>query len=573
MGRIITVAMIAIIVAIDQRRAKGDMFFRYSRVLALACFLVAGFSRSGSAAEVPQASPQSESSIGVVPPVDQGPSMVGTPPPGAPFAGCSMDLPSGVDRDAGLSQQYLSDQEGRDVVIAPMLSAREVYSDNVTLAPRGRQSPDFVTDLMPGLTVCQQAPRITSHFHYQMDALYYAEHQNRNAIFNAFNGSAHTVILKNHLFFDASTDYGQAIINPAQPYSLDPALDVGNRTNAWTFSLSPYWVQSLGPLGISTIRYSYNRALYNDPALPAYYSNSGSFNLVNPPHNGSWSWEAVYQTSQLVYQGNYRPNYMDTAALQLGYKVSSHLQLLGQGGVEDKYLPDGAIRRLHSPFWNGGIRWTDRMTSLELRFGHRFFGKSYYARLVHHGKHLTVSISYREAPEIASLNNAGGGLYGISAAGGIPGAPIGLTSPTGQSLLPFRSLFDNRIYLSKSLNGSITYRTGRSTIHVDGFRIRDRYLQTSTVFSGTQQDTTGGGAYWRWQLQPRLFVIPRISYVKDQFSSGQIDYLTTEYLSLALLLSPTTQAGITLEHQQRLASVPTSSYRENAVVIEFTKIF
>lgn len=485
-----------------------------------------------------------------------------------------MDLPTGQDRNAGLAQQYLSDQQGRSTLIAPMLGVRELYSDNVTLAPLGqKKSPDFVTDLMPGLTVCQQAPRITSHFHYQMDALYYAEHQNRNAIFNEFDGAAHAVILPHHLFFDAGTDYGQAVINPSQPYSLDPALDVGNRTNAWTFSVSPYWVQSLGLLGVSTARYTYERALYNDPGIPAFFSNTGSFDLVNPPHNGDWSWDASYQATQLVSQGGYRANYMDTASLQLGYKISSHLQLLGQGGVEDKYLPDGTIRRLDSPFWDAGILWTDRMTSLELRYGHRFFGKSFYGRLAHQGKHLTVSISYLEAPEVSGLNNTGVGLYGMPAGAAVSGAPIGSIPLPGQSLLPLNSLLDNRVYLSKSLIGSITYRTGRSTIDIDGYRIRDRYLQSSLVFTTNLQDATGGDAYWRWQWQPRLFVIPRFAFEKDQFSTGLIDYITTEYLSLALLLSPTAQAGVTLEHQQRVASVPTSSYRENAVVLEVIKIF
>ena len=564
---------------IDRRGIDGGGCRRSLWIIASACFLIiVGVpQRAPASTDTGQgaSSSQAPSAGGVVPPAYQGPSMVGTPPVGASFAGCRLDLPGSQDRDAGLAQQYLSDQQGRSILIAPMLGAQELYSDNVTLAPSGqKKSPDFVTDLMPGLTVCQQAPRITSSFHYQMDALYYAEHQNRNAIFNAFDGFTQAVILKNHLFFNASTDYGLAVINPSQSYSLDPVLDVGNRTNAWTFSLSPYWVQSLGPLGVSITRYIYERALYNDPNIPAFFSNTGSFELVNPPQNGNWSWNASYQTSQLVRQGGYRTNYMDSASLQLGYKVSSHLQLLGQGGVEDKYLPDGTIRRLNSPFWNGGIQWTDQLMSLEVRYGHRFFGKSYYGRLAYHGKHLTISASYLEAPEVSGLNNTGIGLYGMPTIGGaISGAPIGATPLPGQSLLPLSSLLDNRIYLSKSLVGSISYRTGRSTIDIDGYRLRNRYLQSSLVFTSTQQDVTGADAYWRWQWQPRLFVIPRFVYEKDRFNTGLIAYISREYLSLALLLSPTAQAGITLEHQQRVASVPTSSYRENAVLIEVTKIF
>lgn len=500
-------------------------------------------------------------------------SVAGPSPNGESFTGCGLGLPSGVDRNAGLQDQYLSDQQGRSFLIAPTLGLREVYSDNVTLAPRGHESQDFVTDLIPGLTICQSAPRISSHLNYRMDALYYAEHQSRNSIFNQVNGKVTAAIWPSHLFFNGSTDYGLAVINPAQPFSVTPALDVGNRTSAWTFSLSPYFVQPVGLLGTTITRYTYSRALYDNPLIPAFFSNGVDFNLISPPKNGNWSWDAGYRSAQLVRQGNYRTNYIDSASLQLGYKMAADITLLAQGGVEDRYLPDGTIHRLRSPFWNAGFKWSDGISSLELRYGHRFFGKSFYGRLEHQGRHLTVSVSYAEAPEISGLNNLGGGLYGMPATTGIPGAPAGAYPLPAQSLVPLSSLLDNRIYVSKSLNGSISYRTGRSKIEIDGYRIRHRYLQSSTIFTTVQQDATGGGAYWRWQWQPRLYVIPRFSFEKLHYSGSQIDYLTSEYLSFALLMSPTMQAGVTVEHQQRIASTSGATYQENAVTIEVIKVF
>lgn len=564
-----TTAIIMVTTIASKRRNKGGMIPGWILWTAIAtCFALVGVPESVLASTAVTAQMPGEA-----PSSNEGTSTTNSSSLGTSYAGCGLELPSGVDRDAGLSGQYLKDRQGRNVLIVPTLGVREVYSDNVTLAPHGHESRDFVTDLMPGLTVCQEAPRISSHLHYHMDSLYYAEHQSRNSIVNWVNGNMSAVIVPNHLFFNASTDYGLAVINPSQSYSLTPALDVGNRTNAWTFSLSPYFVQPVGPLGLAIARYTYNRALYNDPQIPAFFSNSVNFNVISPPKNGNWSWNAGYESAQLVSQGNYRTNYIDSASLQLGYKMTADLKVLAQGGVEDQYLPDGTIHRLRSPFWYAGIEWSDGISSLQLHYGHRFYGKSFYGKLEHQGRYLTISIAYSENPEVAGLNNMGIGLYGMPSTLGASGPLPGTNPFPGQSLVPLSSLLDTRVYLSKTLMGTISYRTGRSRIRIDGYRIRRRYLQVSTVFTTIQQDATGGDAYWRWQWNPRLFVIPRFQFEKQQYSDGETDYLTSEYLSLALLMSPTMQAGVTVEHQQRIGSTPSTSYQENAVILEVVKVF
>ncbi|HET7348548.1 MAG TPA: TIGR03016 family PEP-CTERM system-associated outer membrane protein [Acidobacteriaceae bacterium] len=455
----------------------------------------------------------------------------------------------------------MQNQQGRDSLFAPMLTVREVYSDNVTLAPKGEEKNDFITQVIPGFTVCDSGPRWRGQLHYELQGLYYAKHQSLNHIYNNAQGSGTAELFRNHLFFDASTFYGQQTIDPTQTFSTDNTLATGNRTNTWSLNLSPYWRQSLGALGLSTLRYRYGSVMYDTGRVPDSHSNTFSFDLVNPPTNTLWSWNAYVRSEQVDREDRDRTTYFDTASLDLGYQVFPHIRLLAEGGVEDDYRPDGSTDRWGSEFWNAGFLWAGERTSLEARYGHRFFGPSYFAQLRHQAARLTTSLSYTEEPQVVSrlgIDNPNAVL--------LPNQPPGLIfEPSDETLTP---LTNDEVFVRKRFAGNATYQTGRSTISLDTFLERREFQ-----VSDNDERVRGFTVYWRWQWLPRTALIPRWSWEKIDFQSDQTDYLSRQQISLAHLISPTAQAAVTLRHQWRNSTRAESEYTENAVILEFTKIF
>lgn len=452
---------------------------------------------------------------------------------------------------------------GKRVVLVPSVSLSEIYSDNITLRPDHTQS-DFITELRPGLNACAQMPRFRGDLSYSLQGLYYARYSSHNAVYSQLGADTTTVLLPRHVFFSANTSYGQAVINPAQPYSTSNVLDTGNTTNVWTFNLSPYVEQGLGRLGHSTLRYTYGRVLYannnyrnGNSGLSDTTSNTASAQIVNPQTNELWTWKADYRTQQLQRSGNVaqRTVYFDTASLQLGYKVRTNFEILAQGGIEDRYNLDGTTDRLASPFWNAGFRWATAFNDFELRYGHRFFGPTYTAKWQLNLPRLKAAMTYNEQPTESNnefLNMRAGQQNGQL----LPNVPV-------------LQLNQYQIYISKRLSADIDYALGQTKLTLGGYSELRQY-RASGVPDERVQDAD---VSWIFPLGVRTSLTPRWTWQRYDQPDGRPDYLQQELLTLGHRLGLASTARLVLRHQSRTSHAQRSGYKENAVILEYSRIF
>src|SRR5690242_20023229 len=63
-------------------------------------------------------------------------------------------------------------------VITPSVEIGETWNDNITLAPKGSETRDFITTITPGLNIVVQAPRVNLAVNYAPQALIFADHSN-----------------------------------------------------------------------------------------------------------------------------------------------------------------------------------------------------------------------------------------------------------------------------------------------------------------------------------------------------------------------------------------------------------
>ena len=67
-----------------------------------------------------------------------------------------------------------------DWKITPRLSLLETYTDNVTLATRGNEKSDFITQINPGVSLTGTGARLKVNANYTMQNLFYANESGPN---------------------------------------------------------------------------------------------------------------------------------------------------------------------------------------------------------------------------------------------------------------------------------------------------------------------------------------------------------------------------------------------------------
>ncbi|MCP1677138.1 uncharacterized protein (PEP-CTERM system associated) [Natronocella acetinitrilica] len=483
------------------------------------------------------------------------------PPVRPTLSGCRVALPGGADMDSGLAGQYLEDSQGAPFLVAPSLTLRQTYTDNVTLAPDSDKESDFVTQLIPSLSLCRVGPRLRTQVDYQATANYYWNDQDRNDIYHTLNADSTATLVRNRLFVDLGALYEQQTISNRGAFADDLALDTGNRSDAITLRASPYLVQDLGPLGNSVTRVGVRRTVY-DEDIPNITRQSGSFQLVSPEAADPVSWLASVQSERVERSNIDRSQYFDNAFLELGYRLTGRLQLIGRGGAETESRADGTQDRFGAEYWEAGFRWTDVRTSIEARYGRRFFGDTYFAAITRRGSRLTSSLSYRETQQISDR-------FVVLSPEDL-GLPSQIVDPdTGEVFdLPGFIVEDNEVFVSKRATANTTYRTGRSTIRLTAFHDRREFQVAED-----EEERYGADAYWRWQWLPRTAVIPRVSWERIDFRDDRSDTIRGARISLAHLIGRKTQAGATIRRQERTSNESGNDYTENAIILEATRMF
>jgi hypothetical protein len=155
----------------------------------------------------------------------------------------------------------------------PSVQAQEIYSDNIRLAPSGREQSAFVTALNPGLAINANSPRSTWNFRYQMQNLYNAGGNNGFNIYNQLQSNSHNIFIPNKLFLDSFSTIGQQNVNNFRP-GADNINGSANSTNVYNFGFSPYWTPRFGNFAFGTARVNFNTI--------ATSGNSALDNNINP---------------------------------------------------------------------------------------------------------------------------------------------------------------------------------------------------------------------------------------------------------------------------------------------------
>lgn len=469
---------------------------------------------------------------------------------------------------AGQSLWVARQPTPEDPGVVTGITLGELYTNNLKLAGPGQpKEGSLITAIQPFLKSAYSSPRLSGIFDLQLSGYLYTGHLNQQQLAEDLDASGTLTIVPQHLFLAGTATYGREVINHELPSGAATFFLNNNSANVGAATLSPYWVQSLGPVGTMRLRYTRGRVVYNRNGIPDasgnrlegisnVTSNGVDFSIVSPKYD-YWGWSLSYVAQHLKTDSG-RELKFATATLGASRQLGIHLRLLANVGKENRFSPDGTVTVLGARFWNVGFEWSNARNDFKLLGGHRFYGHSAQLSWVHHAALLTTRVSYEERPTDLSQQ-----LLGAT-----PG--VNLHLPRGISGVP--SLFEHRIYLMKRAMASATYEMATGKLSVRLFdESRDYFLRGSR-----HEDVADAQLSWQFNLGPFTRITPTLGWRRYRFQDAQVNYTRYAQVKLVHQVNPSNFFSVQLRHDSRDTHAgrrAAHGYRVGVIYFKWTHLF
>ncbi|MDP1639276.1 MAG: TIGR03016 family PEP-CTERM system-associated outer membrane protein [Candidatus Nitrotoga sp.] len=483
-----------------------------------------------------------------------------------------------------------------DWKVTPRLNLMETYTDNVTLATRGNERSDFITQINPGLSLIGTGARLKVNVNYTMQNLFYANESNSNRTVHQLRAGEKAELIKNFLFLDSSANISQQNISLLGPLATNNENITNNRTTIKTYSISPYIRHNFSNFASTQARYTHNAVYTGIGGLSSSQSDSILLTLASGSAFRTLGWGLNYNKQKIDGLGPSVANerYMGN----LRYRVSSKFSLTGTSGYE-KFGYASAIGLSAGSFWTTGFIWTpSERTNITANAGKRFFGNTYTLMAKHRTRRSAWSLNYNQnitttrdqfvIPATVDTANFLDQLW----ASNIPD-PV-MRQQTIDAFIRDNglsaSIFDpinvltNQFFLQKRLQGSVALSGARSTLVFSIFHmLREAQTQgdaNSALFGVNNftlnNDTKqiGGNALWSWKISPRTNANIGAIYIKSNIlATGQEDETKTFRVGLTRQIQPKLNGAVNFRHTERTSNQIGSEYRENAIVASLLMSF
>lgn len=455
--------------------------------------------------------------------------------------------------------------------VTPRVNLIETYSDNIGLAPRGRETDDFITQINPGISLSGTGSRLRLNLNYTMQNLFYLKNDQRNTIRHQLNSNATATLIEDKLFVDGGISIRQQPTTLTGPLSFDNLSLIDNRTNVTTYRISPYLRHAFDSFAVSELRYGYNKVDFGASGFDSE-SNLYSARLSSGPRFNRVPWGLSYNQTMIHYDNPRAPDTkFEVVTGQLSYIISRKFSVFGNGGYEDNDYSFAINRQRPSgPFWNVGATWSPTTrTSLRVSYGKRFFGNNYSLNLTHRSRHSTWQASYLE--DTVTMRQ----LFFEQRFGLIFIDPITLKPTTDtQTGIPFLFEFNlpfltNDVFIRKRWQGSVGYKLKRNDLSLILFDEHREFQSRPDT-----QDVRGGQATWGLQFAPstKLTVGGGLQHLDLPFQ-GRKDDIWNLTASVTRNLQPNLTGAIEYRYLMRDSNATIAEYRENRITARIGMTF
>jgi hypothetical protein len=261
-------------------------------------------------------------------------------------------------------------------------------------------------------------------------------------------------------------------------------FNAGNISEQAIASISPMLRHRFRDFAM-TASYSYGRVWYldEDRTLPtsafSRYARSDSIDqsadlrLDLAPDANKYSARVFYTWNRSEFEASI-PYEFERLGFEGAMALTRTVSAVGDVGKESALDVSSSDGGLDSDFWSAGLRWEpSNRSSAEARYGERFFGSSYSARIRHAARFLEFVASYSESPNVETYQ------YNLDAFE--PGELPPWFDPDGDL-----GQFNSQPYVGTNTRVSVRAEGRRTTIGLRAFDTERDYLNE---FIGDEHST------------------------------------------------------------------------------------
>lgn len=484
-----------------------------------------------------------------------------------------------------------------DWAFTPSVGVLETYTTNVGLAPKGGEHSDYVTQISPGLDLSHQGRHLKVKASYTMNNIGYARAETPVSRFHQLNALANTEVLQDLFFFDARATIHQTNVTPFGPQSTNNLNLTNNRTEVRTYNFTPYVRHKFDQFASAELRYSHNHVDSSTTGLLQNNADHVQLDIASGSAFRTLAWNLSYNKQTLHFRNSSDIDLgMGSAALR--YIASQELTFSGTAGYEkNTYVsvagdPSGV-------FWLAGVTWqpTTR-TSIDAKAGKRFYGNNAALAVSHRTQRSAWSLGYNEeistaASEFAvptSVNTSDflNTLWKTS----IPDAAVrqqiidnfikntGLPASLPQSV----NLMTNRVFLQKSLNGSVAYNTAKTTLLFSVFNTARQaqspagsdlaFLGPTQALLAENTRQVGINTVINWHPTKRTGINLSLGQSRARsISLGRTDTSKTATLALTRSFQSKTRGSIEFRRRLQTSNQAVGNISESAVAVSLQVSF
>jgi uncharacterized protein (PEP-CTERM system associated) len=456
--------------------------------------------------------------------------------------------------------------------ITPRISLAEIYTDNIDLEPDNETSA-WITEISPGISVHGSGGRFEANIDYQMENFFSSENNYNVNTNHQLLANTTTELAKNLFFLDANARAGQAILDASGTLSRNNYTNDRNRTDFYSYSVSPYITPHFGAYADAILRYGYDRVVYSEGDASDSTTNRVEASIVNGRRFSLLSWGANY---------SYRDESRDSSSASdvtferangnARFRLTRYFSVVGQGGyTNDDFdtrddLDDGSYWAL------GGFWQHSRFYSLEALTGNNLTTATLG---LFPTRRTELVVNYRDRDVGTNPGEVWTGSFShYTRRSSWSARHIEDTTTSQQQQLEDQDGF----LLIDPITGEPNPNPQPGDVVVvapTGLRATIFYEQRRFLTSLEEEDSHGINGSWNWRFAPRTSSILTASWqrsTRDRINSSDSDYWYVQALIRRQIMTDLT-GSLAYRFQRQDSDDDLNNYDENSLIARVTATF
>lgn len=256
--------------------------------------------------------------------------------------------------------------------VIPTLSLTTIYSDNITLAPAGREQDDFIGIVQPGLRINAEGSRYQFALDYQLQGIFYADQADADEAYSIGQANLGLEVLPERFTLTGDARISQIVVDPQARVPNSNLPLVGNRQDVAALRLVPEWQERIFGNDL-VLQATLGEILFSDDTLQdvSFLELRNSYATPERDRGVSFRLRHEYQN----YDYDVIEIRRQLAELALYLELGGGWAPFVAGGVESDFAnPTNATMDVGT--WQAGLRRNTERSRIELSFGERSFGSN-----------------------------------------------------------------------------------------------------------------------------------------------------------------------------------------------------